>query len=315
MNKLFFIIGVGRSGTTLLQCMLNAHPEIGLPVETHFVRKYVVDEARGRMQRKISWDDIMNQFRVDTDLARLNIDIQGVLEPFINGKKSFTYKDMFLELLRIYSQRVEKEIIGEKDPANTPFLYEIYTAYPDAIIIHIIRDPRDVVLSRSKTYWGKNRSFWSHVLEYKRLLHKARKLGRLLFNEHYIEILYENLIANPRKELGVICEKLGISFHDDMLRYYEKAEEIVTEQEMEWKKNIFKPLLQNNTQNWRSGLEKWQIIVIEGACEEPFAELGYELSGFSKKFSRRFFLSLVYALEIIWRSKRLARRILVKSGT
>jgi hypothetical protein len=310
MDKLFFIIGIGRSGTTLLQSMLNAHPEITSPPESHFVQNYIAKEIKGQFPKTESRKHIAERLTKDVYLSRLDMDIQKILNTFFNNVLEFSYTSLFIEILKEHCHRQGKPIVGEKDPTNTSFLKEIHSAFPQSFIIHIIRDPRDVILSKSKTLWGKNASLWKHIWECKTTLPGARRKGRVLFGQKYLEILYEKLVTEPQKELIRICKILDVSFHDEMLQYYRNVQSIVTNDEMPWKKNVFKPVLKDNTQKWKQGLSKWRVLAIEGACVQQFRDLGYSFSSYGKNWQRYVLGAPIYPYIVFMGIKRIAAYIL-----
>ena len=304
MDKFLLIIGAGRSGTTLLQSMLNAHPEIVFPPESHFLRKYVIPEVKGRAPRFETFDDLAAMLQNDSHLRRLGIDVREALEPFMRRHKVFSYRELFIYYLKLYAKRFSKSIVGEKDPSNTGYIKEIHKAFPKAYVIHIFRDPRDVILSRMKTDWGGKAHFINHIKNYKDSIDKAFNDGPLLFGNRYIEICYENLINEPKKELEILCDKIGISSHDDMLEFHEKSHEIVSAEEMQWKQNVFKPILKDNVQKWKKALSRWQILAIEGFCWQAFAHGNYPHSQLGGGLARQVCALPVYGYAYISRLKR-----------
>jgi hypothetical protein len=280
MDKLFFIVGVGRSGTTLLQGMLNAHPLITLPPESHFFREYVVDEIKNQKAKRPDLDRITEIFLNDTYLARLKLDIRKIMDPYYRGEKGFSYRALFLEVLEEYAKFQKKSIVGEKDPSNSHYITEIHEAYPNAIIVHVIRDPRDIILSRLKTVPRRKASFWRYIFNNQMTLKNALQFGRSLPDSLYIEVFYENLVSEPQRTLKKICDKLNLPFHEAMLQFYKNSKDIVSEDEMAWKKNVLKPLMADNIRKWEKGLTMWQVIAIERIFKNEMVRLGYAFSGF-----------------------------------
>jgi hypothetical protein len=275
MSKTIFLTGVGRSGTTLLQSMLNAHPEICFTPETHFIKNYIVPSLSG----KIKFDNqlLKDRLIVDKAIARLDVDWRSVLEKsIINDSESLA--KFFKEIFTLYITPFKKPHFGDKDPMNAPFIPHVKKAFPDAYLIHIIRDPRDVILSRMKSDWGKNTPFFMHVAEYQSHLKKALKDGNKYFGQKYIEVYYENLLENPEKELQRICVSLGVDYSPEMMNYHHKSDKLVFGDEKSWKENVFKPVIKGNTQKWKKELSSTQVAKIEGGMEELMQKLGYDLS-------------------------------------
>lgn len=287
----FFIVGVGRSGTTLLQSMMNAHPEICFPPEIHFVCKYIANRRAHRIFNAGGLDLLAKHLRDDKYVKQLGVDINKALEPFYLRQQRFSFANLFKQILCLYGNRKGKSRIGEKDPKNLEYLSEIKKAFPEAHIIHLIRDPRDVVVSRQKANWSKNRSFFAHVFACREQLKICRSKGIKLFKERYHEIFYENLIAEPEGTLKKLCDRIGVKYNGAMLNFQKAAREIVRQDEMQWKGECLGPLLSSNTRQWEQSLKRWQVLFIEVNCSHAFSSLGYKKSGLKPEDSKFLIIS------------------------
>ena len=192
-----FIIGVGRSGTSLLQSMLNAHSEITFLPETHFFRNYVAYPNVRRRMEALETDALSHVLDQDSDFLRAGIP-PGELIAFSEAD-SPDMVELYDILLQRYMENEGGNIVGDKDPRNIDHLRAMHSVYPKARVIHIIRDPRDVVLSRMKAAWSAHRPYWLHLLIYRAQLGEGRRLGKRLFGASYLEIQYEHLLRFPKK--------------------------------------------------------------------------------------------------------------------
>ena len=84
--KTIFVTGVGRSGTTLIQSMLNAHPQVGVPPEHQMVKRYLVPAIHGKL-RFSSKDEVQKKFEKDARLQEIGIEVEPILSdiPFEQG--------------------------------------------------------------------------------------------------------------------------------------------------------------------------------------------------------------------------------------
>jgi len=275
MNKTFqpiFILGVGRSGTSLLQSMLNAHSQIAFTPETHFIRYY--------LSKKINWENAKESIVNDKYLHNLDIDISAILNNTKNAK------DFYIQALNIYLKKKGKQFIGDKDPKNIEYLKTIKSYFPNALIIHIYRDPRAVIASRLKAEWSKNNPLWQHILAYKAQINYFRK-NRNSFHKNTIDVCYENLLAQPENELKRIVSMLGLQFEEGMLNYFNSANEVVKGKEKAWKENVYKPIMSENTEKWKKELNPKTIAKIEKALYNEMQRLYYPFthsSWFHSKF-------------------------------
>ena len=143
-KKLVFIVGCPRSGTTWLQIMLSQHPKVLTCPETHLFSNYI------RALRH-QWDSEGSR---DKDLRgvglRENLDAQA----FFESIGAFTEKVFD----KIAQSDPDCDVILEKTPQHVFDLDLIRSVYPDALFIHVVRDPRAVcasLQSASKT-WGRH---------------------------------------------------------------------------------------------------------------------------------------------------------------
>ena len=265
--------------------MLNAHPEIYFSKESHFVKKYISKEVKGNLREIRNKEQISKKFSSDVQM----IDYMDVMEEVLNEvydqpEKDIKSSEIFLKLLERKSG-INVRYVGEKDPMNVNFLKEINTAYPNAKILHIIRDPRAVISSRLKSEWGKGRSLYFHCLEYYYSIQKSIKEGIEYFGKNYFDFRYEDLVDNPEQKLTEICNFLDLEFDLNMLEYQKSSENLVRKDEMKWKSNIFRPILSENKEKWRKELRKRQISLIELYLGPILKMLNYKLETQVKSMS------------------------------
>lgn len=283
MSKTFqpiFIVGVGRSGTSLLQSMLNAHSKIAFTPETHFIRYY--------LSKNINWENAKKSILKDKYLHNLDIDILTILN---NSKNA---KDFYFQALNNFRNKKGKQFIGDKDPKNIEYLKTIKAYFPNAFIIHIYRDPRAVIASRLKADWSKNNPLWQHILAYKAQINYFRK-NRNTFHKNVVDVCYENLLVQPENELKRIVSMLELQFEDNMLNYFKSANEVVKGKEKAWKENVYKPIMTENTEKWKKELNTQTIQKIEKVLYPEMQIFGYHFTHNSWLHSQFYsFLSELY---------------------
>ncbi len=273
MGKLLFLTGIGRSGTTLLQQMLHAHSQIDFKPETHFFKSYIVPLLLGR-------DGDSKKYKLsasaDSYLQRLQLEESSELIGLDGSKRSLLkgFEDVLCNTQVMFG--------ADKDTEYVRYFPHLKKAYPDSYVINIIRDPRDVVLSRKKTPWGNKRSTTFHAAEYVHYFKKNRIEGPNLFGDRYIEVQFENLIEYPEFEIKRVLEKLGLEFESNVLNYSHNTNSLIAEDEKEWKGNADKPIVKGNSNKWEAELDKRVVGLIESEIGSQMTELGYKLSGIKK---------------------------------
>jgi Sulfotransferase family len=283
-----FIVGVGRSGTTMLRLMLDAHPDLAIPPETHFVPELIdaIDsgagppEAVGVMTAVRQWGD-------------LGIDQAEVLATF-EELESFEADAALRAFYGIYLRRQGKPRWGEKTPAYVRNMRKIERALPEARFIHVIRDGRDVALSRWKRTLGQGeRAPAAQVAEgWQRRIRRAQKQGRKL--KHYTEVRYEDLVTDTEAELRRIAQFIELDWDPAMLRYYERAADRMAEMARDLPSADGKPVRPGEERmqahamtqkppdpsamyRWKEQMSAEDAIAFEAAAGELLSELGYEV--------------------------------------
>ena len=197
-----FICGVGRSGTSLLQSMLNAHPDVCFPPETHFFRRYVAGRGEPAVGAREP-EAVLAELRVDLDFARAGVAAESLFE---GGGERLDPVEAYRRLLsRLAPGRAARRESATRTRATSSSLPELAESFPGALILHVVRDPRDVLLSRTRAAWSAERPWWTHPLVYHEQVRRGRRQGRLLFGDNYVEVCYEELISHPEDVLYRIC--------------------------------------------------------------------------------------------------------------
>ena len=271
---MIFIVGVGRSGTSLLQSMLHSHPSIRFLPETQFLRNYVLTK------KKFKNTELLDSIKYDPKFNRYKLN-KGKL------KNTSNPLHLYKSIIDQYSDH-SITYVGEKDPRMIDYLPRLKNYFPKAKVLHIIRDPRDVVLSRTKAEWSKKWPFFLHAYLYNAQLERGRNLGKICFAENYNEIYYEQLIDQPKETLIKICKFLDIPFNPEMLNFGKHAKGLVDEKEIAWKKETLGPLLNKNKEKWKKELTDYQIRLIQMSCKKNFTKHPYQLEKLNLKTINRF---------------------------
>ena len=217
-----FVVGVGRSGTTLLRMMLDAHPQMAIPPETHFIPK-VVDACQNTASNpaEVFVETLVshprwNDFKLETETFREQV----------RGVHRFNVGDGLRVFYKLYAARFGKSRWGDKTPTYLTQMRLISGLLPEACFIHLIRDGRDVALS-IKDLWFGPRSITDAAQTWSDRIISARKHSSDLPN--YLELRYEDLLRETEPTLKKICSFLDLPWDDGLLEYHARAEERLAE--------------------------------------------------------------------------------------
>ncbi len=287
-----FIVGVGRSGTTMLRLMLDAHPELTIPPETHFVPELIdaIEGGAGPEQAVETMTAVRQWGDLHTEPAEVVERWRG-LERFEPGAALRCFYEM-------YAERQGKPRWGEKTPSYVKSMRKIEGALPEARFIHVIRDGRDVALSRWKRSLGKDPAPASQVAEtWERRIRRAQRHGSKV--GHYLELRYEDLVTDTEPNLRRIAEFLELDWNPVMMRYYEHAAERMSEmardlpaadgkptrpgeERMQAHAMTQKPPDPSAMYRWKERMSPEDVAAFDAVAGALLVELGYEVGAGSR---------------------------------
>lgn len=208
-----FIVGVGRSGTTLLRLMLDAHAELAIPPETHFIPALLALRSEGDLLRR-EFADIVTHVHSWPDF-HISVETLGqaleAIRPFdvASGLRCF---------YRLYASRFCKPRWGDKTPIYSRHLCAIQQTLPEARFIHVIRDGRDVALSLRALWFGPGNDLEAQARDWVWRIRDTRQEAQSC--NHYLEIRYETLVSEPRRVLERVCDFLELHYDPAMENYH-----------------------------------------------------------------------------------------------
>lgn len=269
-----FVVGVGRSGTTLLRLMLTNHPRLAIPYESHFMDRYyqrssefgdLTDERRFRQLAQAIVDEPMvKMWDHSFDLDRL---VGRVRERTLPGLLRALYED--------YAAGKGKPRWGDKSDYldRMPVIKEMF---PDAQFIHIIRDGRDVANSVMKLPWGpkdivRAAEWWhDHVW-------LGCRIGQVLGKENYTEVRYEHLVERPEEELRRLCAFIGEEYSAQMLDYPKAADQAIPDARKFQHQNSNRPPNGSRLYAWKREMHPCDVELFDRHAKKMLKELGYEI--------------------------------------
>ena len=222
-----FVVGVGRSGTTLLRMMLDAHPELAIPPETHFLNPFIQASGRIRFTPRTATRTIVHDERRRwNDFGLAEEDLLARFEAI----EPFNTSDAVRAFYRLYADKHGKPRWGDKTPDYIRKMKKIQKTVPEARFIHVIRDGRDAGLSQNSRILKRGKDPVpprEMARRWRKRIVKSRDDAAEV--EHYIEVRYEDLVGDTEAVLRRVCEHVEIDFDPVMLRYHERAEERLQE--------------------------------------------------------------------------------------
>lgn len=277
-----FVVGVARSGTTLLRLMLDAHPQLAIPHETHFVPAVLREPGAShesffrRLIEFPTWKDLGTPAdRLWEELCR---------------REPFDVRDGLRAFYRLYAGLRGKSRWGDKTPPYCRHIETIRQALPEARFIHIVRDGRDVAVSLRPLWFSPGESMEALAAQWVADITEARRQGQ--GKPFYLEVRYEDLVAGSRRKLQRICDFIDLPYDSAMAAYHRTArhrlDEVETHRSPEGRVIITKserlylhrftsqPPQPSRIGRWRTELTREMVAAWEAVGGDLLEELGYE---------------------------------------
>lgn len=287
-TPVFFILGRPRSGTTLLKTLFDAHPNVRiapeLPILLPLYQKY----------RKIKdWDENTILSFID-DVFRPAVFNNRRIENFRIDRIAFTDDLLrlahrgsvndFLMKMHEHSYSVfpkgEMMIIGDKNPVYSVYTRRLVKIFPQARFICIVRDYRDNFISLRNL---EGTPMEAPVLSLQ--ICRWRYITRLFtemkrrFPERVRVVRYEDLVLEPETTFAELCSFLGIPYNDNVFRFHEKKEDILSAFSNpvieKIHKSLLSPINTGRIELWTRELNDKEIRIADQLANNMAREMHY----------------------------------------
>jgi LPS sulfotransferase NodH len=282
VNPYLFIVGATRSGNTLLQRLVDAHPAIAVVDETHWIPKWLA-RGKGLAPDGRVTPALVRRLTSYPRFARWQIPVAS-LEALVADGSQPTYAEFGSRFFDLYGAARGKVLVGDKTPRYVKDIPTLHGLWAQAKFIHIIRDGRDVCLSANawrKAYKLQRRyptwtsdpvaaaaAWWEWIVRL------GRADGSQLGPERYYEVRYERLVADPAGECSALCRFLGVQYDDAMLRFHEGRTRVDPELDA---KKAWRPVT-SGLRQWRTQMRREDVERFEAVAGALLDELGYPLA-------------------------------------
>jgi hypothetical protein len=273
----FFVVGMQRSGTTMLRLMLNAHRNLAIPFESGFIPLMYRDIHKyGDLSIR------QNAAACLSDISQRDLPMRGKLIEDPERVLSYeirNYADLVWAIFDQYAERMGKRRWGDKTPTYLVDLDVLWTLFPHCRVIHLVRDGRDVAVSLLATEWASN-NLLRIAQEWRWNTTLGHKMGAFL-REQYLEIRYEDLVCNPENILRQICDFLLEPYDENMLSYHTSAESQMPRDSLKWHRASVRLPESNKIGMWKQRLSPSDRILFEQVAGDALQMFGYERENLS----------------------------------
>ncbi len=306
-----FIIGPGRSGTTLLMMLLN-HTKgvIATPEVKHVL--FLKDRVQLSSTKLIDLQPVVDFFSavkksVSNPLNQFDIEL---LEKNLSSLQLANYPDFAKQVHLSLHQKSASEttVIIDKNNLYTFYVKELLQLYPDAKFCVSIRDYRGFVASNMKSQHQfkekKSVVFFAEV--WNCYLRKINLLKQELGDRLYI-LRYEDFVMEPENQLKKLAHFLDFSFDSNCFDYTEHIKDTVNEYKktanpdpriLKKIEDLTKPIHAGSIDSWKKGLTPHEIQQTELLSKHLGIQFGYEPTQHFHATRRFFFLLIMFPVRL-----------------
>ena len=274
MNPFPFFVGCDRSGTTLIQAVFDAHSELAIPYESHFISQLLRRRAHYEGSDGFDLEGFLADLSAYPFAERWGLSQEGI-RAVLAGERPRSVTDAIRSVFALYARGRSKPRYGDKTPGYVRHIPLIANAFPEAKFVHIIRDGRDVALSLLEVEWAPDSivdaaRFWRQRVE------AGREAGRLLGPRRYAELRYEDFLADPGGNTRRICDFLELTFEGSMLDYESNARAIIEQSDVPHRHQGLLRSPNKRDRDWRSRMKPHDVALFEAVSGPTLSSSGYE---------------------------------------
>ena len=239
-----FVVGSGRSGTSLLRAMLNAHPNLHLTHEASF---YLDARGNASADDGRAWFD---RYARTFSFAFLGVGRSEVTDQ-LDGLPAPTRRDVVAAVMRAAAAQRGKTRFGDKTPAHAQQLATIAAEFPGARFVQVVRDPRAVCWSNFRYFFAGQGNNFAYDLEdvanYFVMYSDLMDFWRRRFPNRIYDMNYRALTEDPETTAREMFDFLGLEWQPDCLDFHHRKRMIQTVSKAQIRKKIYT----GSSEEWR----------------------------------------------------------------
>jgi hypothetical protein len=273
-NAPFFIVGCGRSGTTLLRLIMAGHSRLHIPLETHCIRRLVDDFPLDQPLRPVQLDAVVERIVthprwaiMEISAEQFRLETKELVRPRLSSVLDIIYHNQL--------RNVKKVRFGDKTPDYVRIIPQLLSIYPDAKFVNLIRDGHDVARSFALLGWGQ--AYHGQRFEWIQAVRATLVYRSAPFADRILEVRYEEMISNLEGTIRRVCAFLGEEFEPDMLNWQDRVQALFQNNVPELHRKLCEPLRPEEVGAWGHTLSAVECFLIEASLFQELEAIGYEL--------------------------------------
>ncbi|TWT52641.1 Sulfotransferase domain protein [Rubripirellula amarantea] len=274
LDRPVFVVGVPRSGTTVMSTLLSSSPTICIAPEIWFFNYWMQKYDFLDLSDRNSYTFFVDQFLASKRFRYLELDAQPIRDQLINSDVQ-SFQSVFSTVLTHYADKFAKSRVGEKTPGQFQSIEKIIELYPDAKIVCMVRDPYAVAASTINSEFGSN-----HVLDSAiRWKRYSRILSERSHENCICIVRYEDLVLQFEREIPRVATFLDIELDPAIAKTSRDGNYAVGDRGEGWAKDhfqkAFNALNPQSIDKWKTHLSLEQKRVIRCQIADEMSHWGY----------------------------------------
>ncbi len=208
---------------------------------------------------------VVRQYLALERIRRIQLDLDQLARCLLEEGDS--YPALFSSLLRFYMRAQGKQRWGEKTPAHAFFAETLLEWFEDATLIHLLRDPRDVVASLNDMPAFPNSALGNANL----WLTFNRAAARAHTRPGYVLLRYEEFVADPERTVRRVCDVIGEQFCEEMM-----LPQPDPSADRPWMQRAERPVTRSTVGSWRERLSEADAALVEWSLGAEMEAFGYQ---------------------------------------
>lgn len=250
----------------MLRLILNAHPKVAVPPESRFIVELWEETPEVRRNR------FLDRLAGHKRFQAWDLPIEAVAKE-LPPRDVVDYADAIRAAFRAYATVHGKPRWGDKTPRYVESLNFIAQLFPDAKIVHLIRDGRNVALSYADVDFGP-RTVGGAARIWAQRVAAGREAGRVLGPERYHEVHYERFVGDTDAAVRDLCTFLELEFEEGMLDYTSRARDAVLSRAHKYNPHLAEGSVQE-VRSWESDMSRRHVEIFEAAAGDVLSAAGY----------------------------------------
>jgi hypothetical protein len=269
----FFIVGCDRSGTTLLRLILDRSDDVAIPTESMFIADMAAIRSRfGDLASDEQFDRLAEAAWRHPKVREWRLEGAPPRRDGRSGEPA--YRAALEAPFLAYAAQHGKPRWGDKTPYYIGHIDELRRVFPEARIVNLVRDGRDVALSLLRVPFGPA-NVWAAAHQWRDAVDAGERAAERL-GADLLTVRYEDLVAGPETAIPAVCEFLEIGYRPEMLAVEESPPELIAAGQAAWFRELYGGIRANSVGKWRRQMSRSDIALFESIAGAQLERHGHQ---------------------------------------